>query len=100
CRLLALRPFPTRRSSDLLERRILLSASALRIQLSGSLGARLIACSAASNASWLRFNRLRTSERLCQAEAIWGFNFTARSYAASRSEEHTSELQSPYDLVC
>src|SRR5437867_7774247 len=31
---------------------------------------------------------------------IWGVAEEERAYRALRSEEHTSELQSPYDLVC
>src|SRR5207248_7140504 len=33
--------------------------------------------------------------------SLWGtYLFTGTEYRNDRSEEHTSELQSPYDLVC
>src|SRR5207248_7624482 len=32
--------------------------------------------------------------------AVGELSYRPRLFAAARSEEHTSELQSPYDLVC
>src|SRR5207248_6250823 len=34
------------------------------------------------------------------AASSWGASRAASARIAARSEEHTSELQSPYDLVC
>src|SRR5437867_8761133 len=42
-----------------------------------------------------------TIEIILQSAKLKGqLHFDDRIYEASRSEEHTSELQSPYDLVC
>src|SRR5207248_10499684 len=67
----SLHSFPTRRSSDLFLR---ISPDAR----SGAMGDVGIAISADANAQY------------------WNIAFAS----ALRSEEHTSELQSPYDLVC
>src|SRR5437867_5927689 len=39
------------------------------------------------------------SSTLSSSFSIWAVNPTSNT-AGKRSEEHTSELQSPYDLVC
>src|SRR5207248_11080130 len=76
-----LHSFPTRRSSDLRRARPLLTRSR--------------ACTARSPESRCP-NRtadsftIATTAASCDGEGVCG----------SRSEEHTSELQSPYDIVC
>src|SRR5207248_7164996 len=92
-----LRSFPTRRSSDLLlgersaERVPLVCASAHH--LDGALGGT---------------DRPHAVVYPAGAEAVLGDQEPGAAlaqevllrHAAGRSEEHTSELQSPYDLVC
>src|SRR5207248_11446382 len=42
-----------------------------------------------------------TRDRLhAEVEAIWSRTHKTILFVTHRSEEHTSELQSPYDLVC
>src|SRR5207248_11348134 len=47
---------------------------------------------------WWRPHALRRSLRSCRG--VVGRTWPATRCPESRSEEHTSELQSPYDLVC
>src|SRR5256885_9919583 len=44
--------------------------------------------------------RFRVSWWVLFAVALLAFNFYLGSHATQRSEEHTSELQSPCNLVC
>src|SRR5699024_12126376 len=85
-----LRSFPTRRSSDLCTfgRRISRSSSSERIGVSVS---RLIRMSAISALSYP--NELALPLKFFSKSEILDLS-------ASRSEEHTSELQSRFDLVC
>src|SRR5437867_2642300 len=48
----------------------------------------------------LVFSTIRSRRARIPQEAIIGICYAVSSAAAIRSEEHTSELQSPYDLVC
>src|SRR5207248_10819724 len=89
--------FPTRRSSDL--SRLRSRASRLRVEtsspvvsppsssLGSSVRARFLPCSTPHWSKLFRFQMAPSASTLCSCSAM-------------RSEEHTSELQSPYDLVC
>src|SRR5207248_11248912 len=84
-----LHPFPTRRSSDL---------GAVRARRSPhrrGLRGRGPAC--ATEALNMRSSRVRSAAP--RSAATRGSRPPGRT-RAPRSEEHTSELQSPYDLVC
>src|SRR5437868_13647846 len=75
----ALPPFPTRRSSDLTE-----SAAAP-------------ACASRCRRRCRRGSKLRDENGSDDSAAVLIPQFRA---ASARSEEHTSELQSRFDLVC
>src|SRR5207248_7547578 len=94
-----LHSFPTRRSSDL--ELTLYRAWNLRFNV---LGTYALPCSELTlYRAWnLRFNVLGTYASTCsvRASSPAGVISEVASRAAVRSEEHTSELQSPYDLVC
>src|SRR5207248_10125060 len=86
-----LHSFPTRRSSDLRAHHNCRSVAA-SMGVSGW-------SSASSTAEALENSRSRVSACARRA-AAYGAQTSESSSCASRSEEHTSELQSPYDLVC
>src|SRR5207248_5278176 len=86
----SLHSFPTRRSSDL-----------RGTEFSGELLLRPI-----PNVGFEVHGQYQSMDRPCggkprlfDAEALW-LKATYAFSARMRSEEHTSELQSPYDLVC
>src|SRR5207248_5110152 len=93
-------PFPTRRSSDL--RRAADSALADRM-------VELAEARAELQRALVRFTQLQEDERNLIAQTIhdetiqaliatlWSLDDLESDNAAPRSEEHTSELQSPYD---
>src|SRR5207248_9974649 len=83
----ALHSFPTRRSSDLSAWTPPPSTSPFCPKTSGSCWARAAISSAPTSSSTGAMPRTRVS-------TIFSRRFHRRS------EEHTSELQSPYDLVC
>src|SRR5207248_11542676 len=86
--------FPTRRSSDLVARGPRApSGRALAQGLAGraALAAVAVAGLVAIGVPLASANALRRSEAAAAA---------GDTSATRRSEEHTSELQSPYDLVC
>src|SRR5207248_11592875 len=81
--------FPTRRSSDLLLKPCALFGTQLHLRL--ALGLRLD----------IEDNAQRKRHEICNIRP--DRNLALESFfgkAPVRSEEHTSELQSPYDLVC
>src|SRR5207248_3848558 len=83
--------FPTRRSSDLEQAQTELAGGAVarRFELAASLsGAKTVSQSEPSRAWWTNLEPYLLDWECCLTEF------------QSRSEEHTSELQSPYDLVC
>src|SRR5207248_6923231 len=86
-----LHSFPTRRSSDLGTRQ------ARQSRCSRS-------CSRSSTARGVteELKSLRDARdlRLATIKAVRDLMNSAGTVAVERSEEHTSELQSPYDLVC
>src|SRR5207248_10129936 len=87
-----LHSFPTRRSSDL---STACSACACQSSSLSSSDSRSCCCCSPSARSLFRSSR---SCSICSpSEPRTGFSFSSSS---TRSEEHTSELQSPYDLVC
>src|SRR5207248_7316473 len=95
--LLDLHSFPTRRSSDL--RSTMFSSSdnssgAYDPKRSGDSGHE---SSELSRSAACR-HRMRPRDLFSGAEDANGF--AVARLAFTRSEEHTSELQSPYDLVC
>src|SRR5437867_9573437 len=53
-----------------------------------------------SNAGSRWDTRARRVSWICSRSAAWWDPRRGRRDAKCRSEEHTSELQSPYDLVC
>src|SRR5207248_9032436 len=85
---------PARRSSDLGVDSQLSRAAPSRIQ-----GGSCIASLSASPATNGSYMFLRWRSRLLRG---WpkGWQCNSRPGFGMRSEEHTSELQSPYDLVC
>src|SRR5207248_9843263 len=90
--------FPTRRSSDL-------SAQGRRESASREIGGSLLVCSELNCANQRRIAMIGPSASLRMGFSIWRLRSQMRascvtSFATLRSEEHTSELQSPYDLVC
>src|SRR5207248_7358282 len=95
-----LHSFPTRRSSDL----------TLAIQPRTSIGGFVRRASTifviVFGGTWprrkLRFSGRPNKRLKLPARIDYGMNRSSarRSLGAPRSEEHTSELQSPYDLVC
>src|SRR5207249_10830757 len=92
----ALHPFPTRRSSDLLARRLiarpnapLLAPSDGRVEPAGRIARELPWLAAGAGSEPAGHHR----RMIYRSNPASGFN-------ASRSEEHTSELQSRFDLVC
>src|SRR5205807_9132252 len=92
--------FPTRRSSDL--------PSIGRPCACGPISLKRTAISgmhsntkASSRKQWLVFEKAYAfSPILLRRTATWGLHFTSSATCAERSEEHTSELQSPCNLVC
>src|SRR5207248_3666293 len=81
--------FPTRRSSDLIERTLLVR------QIHGaSWPARIMLINSSADRPSIRIYEVDDYEQLLQATP------GSAGKPMSRSEEHTSELQSPYDLVC
>src|SRR5207248_10541463 len=93
---LALLSFPTRRSSDL--RKVAVAARLIR-QCAESLGTRADVTLFADD---IYCAPRRTQEILRQCDLVLALtdNQVSRIRTLRRSEEHTSELQSPYDLVC
>src|SRR5699024_11278553 len=81
----ALHSFPTRRSSDLAGRVVLAAFSHRRLKR-----VRRLLPEVATSASPLEIAALRLGR----------VPLAARNGAVARSEEHTSELQSRFDLVC
>src|SRR5207248_8911018 len=88
--------FPTRRSSDLPLSSAKTSGLSRRKAPSDE-SARRASCVLTVLGS-LAFSSCRNMCGLTPAQALSGLH-PFRLYS-SRSEEHTSELQSPYDLVC
>src|SRR5207248_8585096 len=85
--LLSLHSFPTRRSSDLIY-------DWYRLGINGTSGPyRLSYSSFAAGVP----NRIRFTDVGQAGDFLSGWGSSANT---DRSEEHTSELQSPYDLVC
>src|SRR5207248_11731613 len=91
---LKLHSFPTRRSSDLEERQ-----EDLRLQLSGGEG---IDRARPQGAAEGRPGDLPSEDGVASVRGWRGQGLITWSTFGCplRSEEHTSELQSPYDLVC
>src|SRR5207248_11770521 len=90
-----LRSFPTRRSSDLFAHH---AGSGLVQWLPGD-----GVLPAGRAPLGLVLSRHRADAVVSRARAVrhWRLSVTARCWVSGvRSEEHTSELQSPYDLVC
>src|SRR5207248_11398495 len=92
-------PFPPRRSSDLTSDAARAASSTSVIDTSVSL----------ASAAAARVGRGPTQPTAIRASTIrsprppppsWAPATRSAAATASRSEEHTSELQSPYDLVC
>src|SRR5207248_10284835 len=87
------RSFPTRRSSDLcLRRKRRFSSRILRSSVRRMLTSPLRRVSRQATAT-------KRSSALGETFASFVFMITTMPQK-ERSEEHTSELQSPYDLVC
>src|SRR5207248_5158166 len=85
-----LHSFPTRRSSDLAQVvRIAAQSGKNTLVLVGIAGRNQAMCVITRNLG-------KMGEHLSPAPA----RIQELSYTQHRSEEHTSELQSPYDLVC
>src|SRR5207248_10026319 len=88
--------FPTRRSSDLSpaitnSRRIVpMCAPVIRDTLESELPSSSIA----------RMTSAFSTGSTCRPGIVRGVREDLPTLGALRSEEHTSELQSPYDLVC
>src|SRR5205807_10511565 len=85
--------FPTRRSSDL-DRRVAGAAAAVRHDGGRQLHDRLpvrVGHVGDQHVAWLDLRHL---------EGIWHHAHRAAADLEARSEEHTSELQSPCNLVC
>src|SRR5207248_9009828 len=90
-----LHPFPTRRSSDLSLIAALRDRSLVAAEECGE------------RMRYRMLESLRVYARAQLADPEWGElagrharYYRALAEEAERSEEHTSELQSPYDLVC
>src|SRR5207248_9469256 len=95
----SLLPFPTRRSSDLDRARSLYPAYQHHHRFAA---ANVIGFAEMTNAECRRNDKMTNGEevmptRIRHSGFIIDSSFVIRH---SRSEEHTSELQSPYDLVC
>src|SRR5207248_11243840 len=95
-----LRPFPTRRSSDL---GLSIAGSELKRMWSHtySVGGRFThgtCLRPAFHADSIR--QRRPGSHVQPYSTMTNFSRGNRSKTPWRSEEHTSELQSPYDLVC
>src|SRR5207249_10468064 len=87
-----LHSFPTRRSSDLAEhggQGIGVSRGGKRNRPEPNKGV----CSMCGK-------QIQRGERRCNPRTVGGAFKTAKSLQDARSEEHTSELQSRFDLVC
>src|SRR5207248_8517846 len=72
------------------------SVSAIRLRRSRRCSEITTACPVSAS----RDTADRTSEAPSGSSCEVGSSSTTRSGCMERSEEHTSELQSPYDLVC
>src|SRR5207249_8182412 len=94
-----LHSFPTRRSSDLM----------LLVKVALSDMGFVLGVTEATVLEWLRRAAQKAHEinahllrdlpvTQVQLDEMW--NFIRRKHAQQRSEEHTSELQSRFDLVC
>src|SRR5207249_6304826 len=89
-----LHSFPTRRSSDLLQSPFTVSASASSgLPVTFTTTTPGVCTSSGSDGSTITLVAAGT----CTVQADQASNST---YAPARSEEHTSELQSRFDLVC
>src|SRR5207248_6430421 len=90
-----LHSFPTRRSSDL-------ETSALKLRLDPLQGA--LACLPAKDRAhvnpWRLTWRILSTDHPCHLRDLLNQVPPTEFLPLMRSEEHTSELQSPYDLVC
>src|SRR5205807_4724165 len=100
CLLCTLRPgaarsFPTRRSSDLdvLHDLGALSMMSSDSQAMGRIGE--VICR-----TWQTADKMKRQRGRLAGERDGSDNLRVRRYIAKRSEEHTSELQSPCNLVC
>src|SRR5207248_6057351 len=96
----ALHSFPTRRSSDLAE--VIFDGAPLTpVSVSDTA---IVVVSPPHPTGFVDVevrNPTSLSATLSSAfEYVCGQPFTAIVQGSARSEEHTSELQSPYDLVC
>src|SRR5207248_11109352 len=85
--------FPTRRSSDLVTRGLAASDASLASSLLVAAPTDAERCSSSPI-------RDRTSAPMTSGSPSRRWAPPTSRKASSRSEEHTSELQSPYDLVC
>src|SRR5207248_9163858 len=93
-------PFPTRRSSDLILSALVDNA----IKFSPNGGTVTLAARRTGDGIELRVEDEGVGIPLSEQERIFrkfyrGMPTPSSSTRSSRSEEHTSELQSPYDLV-
>src|SRR5207248_11574025 len=90
-------PFPTRRSSDLLvgQHAAIVQADGHRIDVLEQRGLAEVRRQVVEDAP----GRVRTVVAAIAEEDL-GHGESPRAVESKRSEEHTSELQSPYDLVC
>src|SRR5207248_8832965 len=91
----ALHSFPTRRSSDLSVGRHVFGAAALALGL--------ITLASHDYGGWHQLRYLAYAAVAAQILGGAAMQFRRTEKAGGgvlRSEEHTSELQSPYDLVC
>src|SRR5207248_7768059 len=86
--------FPTRRSSDLIQNPYSLQYSlGVQREITGTLMLETAFVG-------VRGIKLITHRMIDQPDRITGLRPNPQLSSTYRSEEHTSELQSPYDLVC
>src|SRR5690606_41732371 len=93
-------PFPTRRSSDLLSAWWHTRGNRLaRTYFSTRKPSLMPTCQSATWPSSLRCPRISVTSNQSRLRTVWLADCRALFTAASRSEEHTSELQSRENLV-
>src|SRR5207248_11747263 len=96
----SLPPFPTRRSSDLDPRRFSLLAFGGAGPLHAAAVARVLGIPKVIEPQYPGvFSALGLLLADIRVDKVWTQAFRSNDVDAQRSEEHTSELQSPYDLV-
>src|SRR5207248_10377645 len=93
-------PFPTRRSSDLSSAALSVSAPWFNSTCASASTSASIGSSGRGASTSSRLRAAPSSPPLASCTTSWEMNNSksARRVSHHRSEEHTSELQSPYDL--